>query len=230
MSEVKAAVIDEELLPFLSLTSKPQVRCIGMQYFLGLTGSDEGRALLKSDDKYITAIIELLKDKEVLIQKDAYLALVNLCAIPEISVQIVNMESNSKFLQNMLEYVLEKDSEWADIGCTILSNISHLPTCAHKIVNIMLDNEHIGFEKLINIFCQMNHNKKNNLHYLGPFLSNLTQIQIARLAIMNRNRCIFQRLLPYLDYKESVTRRGGVVGTIRNCCFETSECIFILLV
>lgn len=33
-------------------------------------------------------------------------------------------------------------------------------------------------------------------------------------------RCVIQRLLPYTQYEESSTRRGGVVGTLRNCCFD----------
>lgn len=33
-------------------------------------------------------------------------------------------------------------------------------------------------------------------------------------------RCVIQRLLPYTQYEQSTTRRGGVVGTLRNCCFD----------
>lgn len=36
-------------------------------------------------------------------------------------------------------------------------------------------------------------------------------------------RCVFQRLLPFTQYQASVIRRGGVVGTLRNCCFDHSE-------
>lgn len=37
---------------------------------------------------------------------------------------------------------------------------------------------------------------------------------------MDREQCIFQRILPFVEYEESNVRRGGVVGTIRNCCFD----------
>lgn len=37
------------------------------------------------------------------------------------------------------------------------------------------------------------------------------------------NRCVVQRLLPLTQYTDSSVRRGGVVGTLRNCCFEHRE-------
>lgn len=36
-------------------------------------------------------------------------------------------------------------------------------------------------------------------------------------------RCVVQRLLPLTQYPDSTVRRGGVVGTLRNCCFEHRE-------
>lgn len=37
-------------------------------------------------------------------------------------------------------------------------------------------------------------------------------------------RCMLQRLLPFTQYEGSAVRRRGVVGTIRNCCFEHCKC------
>ncbi|GCC18572.1 hypothetical protein chiPu_0017982 [Chiloscyllium punctatum] len=36
-------------------------------------------------------------------------------------------------------------------------------------------------------------------------------------------QCVVQRLLPYTQYEASSVRRGGVVGTLRNCCFDHSH-------
>jgi len=46
---------------------------------------------------------------------------------------------------------------------------------------------------------------------------------------MDRGRCVIQRLLPYTEYEHSHIRRGGVVGTLRNCCFDTGKHAFLLL-
>uniref|UniRef100_A0A8C7X6P6 Protein HGH1 N-terminal domain-containing protein n=1 Tax=Oryzias sinensis TaxID=183150 RepID=A0A8C7X6P6_9TELE len=83
--------------------------------------------------------------------------------------------------------------------------------------------EDVGLAKLVDIFCAEAYNAKANLHYLGPLLSNLTQLPEARHTLMDRDRCVFQRLLPFTQYQASVIRRGGVVGTLRNCCFDHSE-------
>jgi len=46
---------------------------------------------------------------------------------------------------------------------------------------------------------------------------------------MDRERCVIQRLLPYTEYEHSHIRRGGVVGTLRNCCFDAGKHAFVLL-
>lgn len=38
---------------------------------------------------------------------------------------------------------------------------------------------------------------------------------------MDKNHCVIQRLLPFTEYYDDTVRRGGIVGTLKNCCFET---------
>ncbi len=73
------------------------------------------------------------------------------------------------------------------------------------------------------VFCRENYNAHAQLHYLGPVLSNLTQIKDARLALLDRDHYVIQRLLPFTEYAQSLVRRGGIVGALKNCCFETGE-------
>lgn len=42
-------------------------------------------------------------------------------------------------------------------------------------------------------------------------------------------RCVIQRLLPFTQYQASAVRRGGIIGTLRNCCFDHSEIHFFSL-
>lgn len=217
MAELSTEQIDKEIMPFLSLSTRPDVRAIAVQYLLGLTGSVDGQRFLSFNDKYITAIISACNDEQPAIAKDAYLALVNLSAVEDICYKLLSPE----FLKNLISYVLKNDSTHADIVCMILSNLSRKEDCAQKIVDLMINHqEEIGFDKVITVFCQVNYNKHANLHYLGPFLSNLTQIQTARYYILDKERCVIQRLLPFTQYLDSLIRRGGVVGTLKNCCFE----------
>ena len=75
--------------------------------------------------------------------------------------------------------------------------------------------ETIGFDKLMQVFCRENYNKFAKLHYLGPLLSNLTQIKDARLALLDKEHYVIQRLLPYTEYADSLVRRGGIVGALK---------------
>ena len=61
------------------------------------------------------------------------------------------------------------------------------------------------------------------LHYLGPFLSNLSQLASIRKSILDRDGCVVQRLLTFTEYRASKVRRGGIMGTLRNCCFDTED-------
>jgi len=45
---------------------------------------------------------------------------------------------------------------------------------------------------------------------------------------MDRHCCVIQRLLPFTEYSDSLIRRGGVVGTLRNCTFDTKNHVWLL--
>ncbi|XP_025943907.1 protein HGH1 homolog, partial [Apteryx rowi] len=54
----------------------------------------------------------------------------------------------------------------------------------------------------------------------GPLLCNLSQVPEGRRGLLDRSRCSVQRLLPFTQYKDSAVHRRGIVGALRNCCFE----------
>lgn len=57
--------------------------------------------------------------------------------------------------------------------------------------------EDVGLAKLVEIFCTEGYNKKAKLHYLGPLLSNLTQLPEARSYIMDKDRWGLSRVTLY---------------------------------
>ncbi|NXN30013.1 HGH1 protein, partial [Nycticryphes semicollaris] len=58
---------------------------------------------------------------------------------------------------------------------------------------------------------------------LGPLLCNLSQLPEGRRELLDRSRRSVQRLLPFTQYKDSTDHRRGIVGALRNCCFEYGE-------
>ncbi|KAG9355411.1 hypothetical protein JZ751_000249 [Albula glossodonta] len=206
----------KELLSFLTLEMRPDVKGQATEYILGITGTKEGCRYLRSKPDFITALLTLTKDRSVAIVKDCYHALVNLSADETLHQTLVK---DANILPSLFHDLLDPSYDFADRISTILSNLSrHEKTC--KEVFRVLQEEEIGLAKIVEIFCTEGYNKKAPLHYLGPLLSNLTQLPEARNFILDKERCVVQRLLPYTQYDDSTIRRGGVVGTLRNCCFD----------
>ncbi|KAI0231156.1 HGH1-like protein [Lamellibrachia satsuma] len=210
--------IDREILPFLSCSARADVKAIALQYFFGLTGSKDGCDFVASNNKYLSALVSLTRDSEPSVTKDAFLSLVNLSTDEQVALKLLDLHQELPL--DLLKYVLDKDSRHAGIVCMLLSNISRSEQCARLILNSILTNVNvIGFDKLVDVFCQ---DQTATVNYLGPFFSNLMQIRDARHYLLDKKNRIMQRLLPFIQYEASLVRRGGIVGTIRNCCFESS--------
>ncbi|KAJ8273376.1 hypothetical protein GJAV_G00100900 [Gymnothorax javanicus] len=214
----------KELLSFLTLEMRPDVKGQAVEHILGLTGTKDGCRYLRGKPDFLRALLTLSRDRSIAIVKDCYHALVNLSADETVH-QALLKETN--ILTSILTNLMDPDYDFADRICTILSNLSrHEKTC--KEVLRVLQELDIGLAKIVEIFCMEGYNQKAQLHYLGPLLSNLTQLPEARHFILDKERCVIQRLLPYTHYNQSTVRRGGVVGTLRNCCFDYSHHTWLL--
>ncbi|NXF98394.1 HGH1 protein, partial [Eubucco bourcierii] len=62
---------------------------------------------------------------------------------------------------------------------------------------------------------------------LGPWthftLCNLSQLPAGRRGLLDHYRYSVQRLLPFTQYQDSMIHRRGIVGALRNCCFQYGE-------
>ncbi|XP_070700069.1 protein HGH1 homolog [Pempheris klunzingeri] len=204
-----------ELLSFLSLGTRPDVKNQATEYILGLSGNRDGCRYLRTKPDVLVALFALTSDPSIAIAKDCFHILINLSADETLHQVLV---ADVKVLPVLLKNLLDPEYPFADQTCTILSNLSrHGKTCKTVFKDIQ---EGVGLAQLVEIFCTEGYNKKAKLHYLGPLLSNLTQLPEARSYMMDKDRCVIQRLLPFTQYQASAVRRGGVVGTLRNCCFD----------
>ncbi|KAM8916746.1 protein HGH1 homolog [Spinachia spinachia] len=211
LSETEAA----ELLSFLTPETRPDVKGQTTEYILGMSGNREGCRFLRSKVDLVRAVFALTSDPSIAIAKDCYHILINLSADETLHQVLV---ADVKVLPVLLKKLLDPEYVFSDHICTILSNLTrHTKTCK-TVFNVL--QEEAGLSQLVTIFCSEGYNKKANFHYLSPLLSNLTQLPEARDYIMDEDRCVIQRLLPFTQYQASVVRRGGVVGTLRNCCFD----------
>jgi len=219
MDQATKLMLEKELLPFLDLNARPDLKYVANRSLLELTGSKDGCDFLSEGDKFIKAIMALTTDKESDIVKDALFALINLTSDEKVAWKLMNIDE--QFIFNLLHKTLQPEFEHADRTASLISNVTRVSNCARKLSDLIIkDDSKVSVENIVNVICKVNFNKKATLHCLGPVLSNLTQIPKIRQRMMDKDRCIIQRLLPFTEYDDSLTRRGGIVGALKNCCFE----------
>lgn len=209
----------QELLPFLSLDARGDVKAMALEYILGLSGSVSGKTFLKENDEYLRRILYLTKDTNANIRGNAFSVLVNLSAESLISEKL--LEYN--VIDTFLSYSLSPNSEHADKVAMILSNLTRTEQGCSEVLKVAKRNEDCCLNKIVDVLCKEKYNVHCQLQYLATFLSNLTQLQETRNFILDKDRCVIQRLLSFTTYDASLIKRLGIVGAIKNCCFETGD-------
>lgn len=205
----------EELLSFLTSSTRPDVKGRTTEYFLGLSGNRDGCRFLRSKPDLINALFALTSDPSIAVVKDCYHIFINLSADETLHQVLVK---DIKVLPVLFKRLQDPEYFFSDQICTILSNLTRLDKTCKTVLQVL--QEELGLAQLVEIFCTEGYNKKSKLNYLAPLLSNLTQLPEARSYLLDKERCVIQRLLPFTQYQGSVVRRGGVIGTLRNCCFD----------
>jgi hypothetical protein len=221
-----------ELVDFLKSETRLDVKTLALHHVLSMTGSIESRALLLGHSKAISYIIILAfrEEEQKSISKDAFFTLINLSA-DELDASVL-LRKNPALVRLLIDYILNENSKFADTACAILSNLSRGKQNSEHIFNEYFHDKNnntnpnsnsqkslVSLEKLLQVFCTQNYNKTNNLDYLAPFICNLTQLESVRNLILSET-ILMQRLLPYTTYTKSIIRRGGIIGSIKNCCFN----------
>lgn len=179
----------KELLPFLTLETRPDVKGQATEYILGVTATRDGCRYLRTKPDFLKALLTLTTDKSIAIVKDCYHSLINLSADETLHQPLVK-EAN--VLPTLFQNLLDPGYMFSDRICTILTNLSrHEKTC--REVFRVLQEQDIGLAKIVEIFCTEGFNKVASLHYLGPLLSNLTQLPETRQFILDKERFVYMR-------------------------------------
>ncbi|XP_068840169.1 protein HGH1 homolog [Capricornis sumatraensis] len=220
MSETSPKVEAAKLLPFLALGERADLQAAAAQHVLALTGSGPGRTLLAGQAALLRALVELAVAPPPAPARDAARALVNLAADPGLHKPLLAAEP--RLPVRLLGCALDPHWPWAEEAAAVLANLSREPVPCAVLTEALAATEpgESGLERLVRALCTPGYNARAPLHYLGPVLSNLSQRPATRAFLLDRNRCVVQRLLTLTQYPDSSVRRGGVVGTLRNCCFE----------
>ncbi|KAM5137449.1 protein HGH1 homolog [Callospermophilus lateralis] len=209
-----------KLLPFLAPGARADLQAAAVQHVLALTGAESGRQLLAGQQALLQALSELAAAPAPAPARDAARALVNLAADPSLHEPL--LAADPGLPARLLGRALDPQWPWAEEAAATLANLSREPApCAALMAALAaVEPGQSSLERLVCALCTRDYNAHAPLHYLGPLLSNLSQRPAARDFLLDPDRCVVQRLLPLIQRSDSSVRRGGVVGTLRNCCFE----------
>lgn len=213
----------KELLPFLSLDARGDVKATALEYILGLSGSDGGKNFLKENEEYLKRLLDLTQDSNSKICGVAFSVLVNLSAEILLSEKLLKYN----FIEPFLKYTLNPSSEHAEKAAMILSNVTRTENGCSEVLKVTKNSTDCSLHKIVEVLCKENYNPHSRLNYLATFISNLAQLQESRDFILDKDRCVVQRLLPFTTYDASLIKRGGIIGALKNCCFETGEFLII---
>ena len=220
----------QELLSFLSLNSRLDLKSTALTYILGLTGSEDGRALIKSNVAIVKLLVEMTTDVQPAIAKDSNLVLLNLSSSKDVAEIMLALN----IIPKLLSLLVNPDYAHSDAVCMTLSNLTQSEKGSELFVAAVMSSEHAQREELISvatpdvptlyqlvdIFDRKGFNKNANFHYLATVFLNITQVSVARQLFLDQKKCILPRLVPYTQFYDSEIRRGGIVGLLRNLCFE----------
>ncbi|XP_017879857.1 protein HGH1 homolog isoform X2 [Ceratina calcarata] len=207
---------------------QPKLKILATEHLSGLTGTAEGRELLLKCPKVLTQLIVMIQDSDTMISKAALQALINITAdeagasacllISE--VQPKDEKYSSNLVQVCIRCIMDKENALADQCCMILNNMTCLLHLMDRVVTLV-EKSNYTWEDIVAVFTVTKYNKAGaNLHYLAYVINNVSRSPRVRSYLMDKDRTIIQRLLPFMDYKDNLVKRG-IIGTVKNCCFDT---------
>lgn len=218
IDHVHFRLMDEvnQLASFLKKDARVDLKVSALTYVLGLTGSSDGLDCIHAHKEILLpALLELTEDELDPIANDSYLALVNIAANSRLARELVLLHVIPQLLTLLL------DPKCTDHVTMILSNLTRGNEGSKAVLDVLQkDNSAVKLHQLVGLFCT---NKTTKFHYLATVFSNISQLPSGRRLFLDPQQCILQRLLPYIHYQDSLVCRGGIVGLVRNLCFETGE-------
>lgn len=208
----------QSFVQFLSKSSPLPIRGMAMDYLLGCTGTRDGIEFIGNNSSCLKSVMELTDDDDINISKTSFKILINLTAELETAVKIADSPDFGNFIVNLLQLCLSADSINAYSASKVASNLSRWEPCSAAIKKACFEesNSKVSVNQIVEAFSK----RPDTLEYLANFLSNMSCQQEIRTLILDKKRCIIQRLLPLLSSDSSVVRQG-MAATLKNCCFET---------
>ena len=205
-----------DLFDILSLDSRVDVKVAALEYLLGLTGSVDGMKFIENSLNLVEKVAKLTSDASPGVQKNACVFLLNASTS-----QIVarKLENNDTF-ESILPCIVDKNCVFADNAAMLLSNLTRSEQGCELCLKSTEKSQQYSLKNIFDVLCNEKYNEHVELHHVAIFLSNLSRLKVVRMLVLDKAVGLMQKLLPYVSFQKSVMHRKGIVGIIRNCCFE----------
>ncbi|XP_065686263.1 protein HGH1 homolog [Patagioenas fasciata] len=205
MAEAAVEAALAELAALLAPAAGEAARAGAAAAALALSGDAAGRRLLAGRPEALAALLELAAAPGPPAARDALGCLVNVSAEP------AAREPLLAALPALLALLP------AGPACGLLANLCRERGAARRVLRGLRERGP-GLGPLLDALGEPRPPAQ-----LGPLLCNLSQLPEGRRGLLDRSRRSVQRLLPFTQYGDSAVHRRGIVGALRNCCFEHED-------
>ncbi|XP_012219886.1 protein HGH1 homolog [Linepithema humile] len=228
---------NERRLTLCGKSSQPierKLRIFPVKHVFSLTSNADGRVDLVDCPEILKLLVIYMQYHSASQQnrKKAALSLVNITGDEAGAEAILNLskllipEQQYVFNMNIVEVcmksILNKFSFIADECCMILSNITRIYHLVDRVVESIEQNGWT-WNTILSALITKNYNANNaEMHYLASVINNLSQSSCVRRKLMDPQHRIIHRLCRYIQCYDEIRQRG-IVGTLKNCTFETDS-------
>lgn len=207
----------EELRQFLSDTSRPDLQSVAVDIILGLSGTPEGCDVIMKEDGIVYHIVRHATEVDLPSSLKASQVLVNVSAIDNWIATLLT--THDTLMQKLLQVLLRPKSVTKENVCMTLSNITRHEKGSSLFGDYLFSSPSTtSLDILVDLFDK---DTSGSLDYLAEVFSNITQLLSFRQWFLSKPGFdSLLRLFPYTRYMKSVIRRSGIIGLLRNLCFE----------
>lgn len=208
----------EELIGFLSSPS-PQLKAAAVDIVRGLTGSDDGlRTLLARADLLLPRLLALLRDSPDLAAPAAD-SLINLSQDSALVAPLLSIAAVPTAMD-----LLYRRPDLTRLAVMLLANLTQIEAGVAALLQVGDEMEGLYVSKLVRSFCRSSSDetKEDGFEHVAFILVNISKVKTGRKILLEPKRSLLKQIIRQFD-STSPVRKKGVVGTIRNCCFEADN-------
>ncbi|GAB4839991.1 hypothetical protein Ancab_020700 [Ancistrocladus abbreviatus] len=206
----------EELIDFLTSPSPP-VKRAAVDIVRGLTGSDDGLQSLNRYSNVLLAKLAQLLGESKEVSEPAGESLINLSQDPNLAGKMVSMG----MIKTAMDLLYKQDTVVACLLVMLLVNLTQLDAGITSLLQTEDEKMHgLYVMKLVRSFCTSTNGKKGDpFEHVGSILVNISKMEAGRKFLLDPKRGLLKQIIRQFDSTSALWKKG-VLGTIRNCCFE----------